>query len=104
MLKRAFAHLLLVFLFAFTQIGVATHEICHATNLAPHSKQDQNTAAEHCEQCIAYAQLAHAIHHAAFVLPNINTSFEATTSASPYSLASLHTAYAARAPPNTFML
>lgn len=99
MLQRFAIHLTLIFLFAFTQVGVATHEISHLTDKIQHSQQDKNSPAEQCAQCISYAEAASGLALSAFVIPVINTSLTATSSHffsfQPY----LNTAYAARAPP-----
>ncbi|WP_051901413.1 hypothetical protein [Methylotenera sp. L2L1] len=104
MLQRLFIHLTLILLFAFTQIGVATHEISHITDNAEHSQRDENpqqknTAAEQCAQCISYAKITSGILPASLTSPikqsslteplNQHASFQHYSS-SPY---------AARAPP-----
>ena len=102
MLKRVTAQLVLIFLFAFAQIGAATHEISHFSDLTKHNQQEKNTTAEQCGQCAAYAQVASGLQSHTFVLPTSDARFETAT---PYyfSNAFTHTsAYAARAPPITF--
>jgi len=104
MLQRLAVHITLVFLFAFTQMGVATHEISHLTNSAKHSQQDQktqskHTAAEQCEQCISYAKVASGLQLPAFVMPAI-TAGSAKTANDYFSVQSYSTtAYTARGPP-----
>jgi hypothetical protein len=44
MLKRYAVHFALIVLFAFTQIGLAAHEINHANEFKQHSQQDKKTA------------------------------------------------------------
>jgi len=104
MLQRLAIHLTLVFLFAFTQIGVATHEISHLADTATHSQQDKNTSAEQCSQCISYAKVANGLYIAAFMLPVINTAIKST----PINFIGIQscftTAYAARAPPQTISI
>jgi len=99
MLQRYAIHLALIFLFAFTQVGVATHEISHLTDISHHSQQDKKTPAEQCAQCISYAEVASGLELSAFIIPVISTSLIATSSHffsfQPY----LNTVYAARAPP-----
>jgi len=43
MLQRFAIHLTLALLFAFTQIGVATHEISHITNGSQHSQPHEKS-------------------------------------------------------------
>ncbi|MDD2934034.1 MAG: hypothetical protein PHO76_09135 [Methylotenera sp.] len=104
MLQRLTIHIALVFLFAFTQMGVATHEISHLTNSAKHGQQDQNpqskhTPAEQCEQCISYAKVASGLQLSAFVVPAI--SADSTQIANDYFSVQSYptTAYTARGPP-----
>ncbi len=104
MLQRFAIHLALIFLFAFTQIGVATHEISHLTDKIQHSQQDQETQSKHspaeqCAQCISYAEVANGLELSAFVIPVINTSLTATPSHFFSFQSYFNTAYAARAPP-----
>jgi len=101
MFQRAAIHFLLVFLFAFTQIGVATHEISHYADSAKHSQQDKNSPTEQCGQCIAYAQVASGLQSQPFLLPNSDASFETTSHVDFSHYASHHAAYSARAPPIT---
>lgn len=104
MLQRLFIHLTLALLFAFTQIGVATHEISHFTDNAKHSQSDESsqqksTVAEQCAQCISYAKIASGILPTALVITISQTTLSETLSQhtlfQPYS----SSPYAARAPP-----
>lgn len=99
MLQRFTIHLALILLFAFTQMGVVTHEISHVTDAAKHSQQDKNTTAEQCEQCISYAKVASGLALSAFVVPAITSGLNAVSN--HYFSFQSHptTAYAARAPP-----
>lgn len=104
MLQRYAIHLALIFLFAFTQVGVATHEISHLTDTSKHSQQDQktqskHTSAEQCSKCISYTKVASGLQLSAFVIPVINASLTATPSHFFSFRSYLNTAYAARAPP-----
>lgn len=101
MLKRFAVHFVLIFLFAFVQIGAATHEISHATDITKHSQQDKNTHGEQCPQCISFAKVAGGIASEAFVLPALCASFISAVSTYSHYSSYLHTAYAARAPPQT---
>lgn len=104
MLQRYMIHLTLIFLFAFTQMGVATHEISHLSDSSQHSQQDpksqsKHTTAEQCEQCISYTKVANGLQLSAFVIPVI--SADSTAAVNPFSnFKSLtSSAYSARAPP-----
>lgn len=106
MLQRYVIHLALIFLFAFTQVGVAAHEISHLSNQHQHSQSDpqsqsKHTSAEQCSQCISYAKVASGLALADFVIPEIAAG---TASAPAYFFSPLTlttTAYTARAPPQT---
>lgn len=99
MLQRVAIHLALILLFAFTQIGVATHEISHVFDTKSHNQQHKNTAAEQCEQCISYAKVASGLQLSAFVIPEISALTTAVTNRY-FSIQSYpSTAYTARAPP-----
>lgn len=100
MLQRAIIHLSLILVFAFTQIGVATHEISHLTNTPKHSQQDKNTATEQCGQCISYAKVANGLALSTFQTPSFAAVFTTNT---PYFVSFqplFSVAYAARAPPS----
>ena len=99
MLQRFILHFVLVFLFAFTQLGLATHEISHLNDFNQHSQQDKKAPAETCSKCLSYSQVASGLQSPAFTLPNIEASFTATSSYYFNTQPSLQTAYAARAPP-----
>jgi hypothetical protein len=119
MFERFGIHLALIFLFAFAQIGVVTHEISHVEDYASHhqqkhsqqtpsnqdssqqdsSQQDQNSHGEQCEQCINFAKIASGLASQSFVLPVLPTSFIGSTQLLNLALSQLHTAYAARGPP-----
>jgi hypothetical protein len=103
MLQRLFVHISLVLLFAFTQIGVATHEISHFNKPAQQTQPDKNTAAEQCGQCIAYAQSANALptHH--FVIPLSEAQFQLATAQVAQLTSRLTSPYSARAPPFSSM-
>lgn len=99
MLQRAFIHLSLVLLFAFTQMGVATHEISHFTENSKQHQQDKNHHQNQCEQCIAFSHAANAPLAHSFVFNSTSTEqiFFADNPVS--SISSLTTLYSARAPP-----
>ncbi len=109
MLQRYVIHFALIFLFAFTQIGVATHEISHVTDAASHSQQEQSqqekkfptkhTAAEQCEQCIHYAKVANGLALSDFTVPVIGPDAIATVSYSTNFQSRFSCAYSARGPP-----
>ncbi len=99
MFKRLFIHVGLIFLFAFVQMGVVTHEISHIEDLVTHSKQDQNTHSEQCEQCISFAKIAGGLVSQSFNLPILPASFIGSTQFLTQTSSQSHTAYSARAPP-----
>ncbi len=104
MLQRYVIHFALIFLFAFTQIGVVTHEISHLTDAAAHTQQEQkspakHTAAEQCEQCLHYAKVANGLALSGFALSVISADAIATFSDSSDFQSHFSSAYSARAPP-----
>lgn len=99
MLQRFAIHLAFIFLFAFAQIGVITHEISHVVSTEKHSQQDKNTVAAQCEQCISYAKVASGLQLSAFVIPEIVSQISAETTYHSDDQAFTLAAYAARAPP-----
>lgn len=104
MLQRYVIHLALVFLFAFTQMGVATHEISHLTDASQHTRQDsksqsKHSATEQCSQCISYAKIANALHSSSFTIPLSNSEFITTATDASSFESQFRSAYLARAPP-----
>lgn len=104
MLQRYVIHFALVFLFAFTQIGVVTHEISHVTDTYQHSQQDQKsqskqTIAEQCAQCLNYAKVASGLELSVFKIPAIISAPNALCCQNVSFESSFISAYAARAPP-----
>lgn len=104
MLQRFALNLALIFLFAFTQVGISTHEISHLNDVAKHTQQDKKAPAEQCEKCISYSQVASALQSPSFTLPSFEGQFEAISSYYFTSQSPLRTAYAARAPPQTISI
>ncbi|NOT14511.1 MAG: hypothetical protein HOP21_02815 [Methylotenera sp.] len=100
MLQRFFIQIALVFVFALTQIGVATHEISHFSTAEKHSQHDKNTPSEQCGQCIAYTQVGSGLQSHAFALPTFDAHFQTASHYFFNALTSPHAAYAARAPPS----
>jgi len=104
MLQRYVIHLALIFLFAFAQMGVATHEISHLTDASQHSQQDsksqsKHTTAEQCEQCINYAKVANGLQLSVFAIPVISADSTATVNHFSNFQSHSSSAYSARAPP-----
>lgn len=99
MLQRFAIHLALIFIFAITQIGVATHEISHLSDAGKHSQHDKNAPTEQCEQCISYAKVASGLELTTFSIPDFTASFATATVYPACFQSRLNTAYAARAPP-----
>lgn len=99
MLQRFAIHIAFVFLFVFSQIGVATHEISHVVDAAKHTQHDKNTTAEQCEQCLSYAKIASGLPLSAFAILKITSQSTTVACYHACSLAVTFAAYAARAPP-----
>ena len=108
MLQRYLLNFVLVFLFAFAQIGVAAHEISHITNAEQHSQQQgsksKNTVAEQCAQCLSYAKVATGLGAEAIALPSVNIDVLADTVYCSSFSSTLLCAYGARAPPRTISI
>ena len=104
MLQRFFIHFSLVILFAFTQIGVATHEISHLSDFTQQNqqtKQDKQAPNHQCEQCVSHADVESALAASTSIL-ELNQCFSASVSDTYFSFFNLpHRAYSARAPPHT---
>lgn len=99
MLHRIFVHLSLALLFALTQMGVATHEISHFSDLTQQSQQHKNTPNHQCEQCISHAGIESALSSPAFVFALQQTVFITPVSFNAYFFSVTSQHYAARAPP-----
>ena len=99
MFKRFYAYFILIFLFAFAQIGAASHEISHLKDLSHPSKQDQNNHQNQCEQCLSFAKVASGLstHAFIFIAPKIGFQKDLTTDVAVVSRASFY--FSARAPP-----
>lgn len=108
MLQRYLLNFVLIFLFAFAQIGVAAHEISHITNGEQHSQQQdsksKNTVAEQCAQCLSYAKVASGLTTDTISLPNISADLSADTAYASSFTSTLLCAYGARAPPLTISI
>lgn len=99
MLRRVMVHLSLVILFAFTQMGVATHEISHFSDSSQQSQHDQTSPNHQCAQCLVFAELAVGLISTAFLLVLPNAVFATAT---PEKTHAHHLApyfYSSRAPP-----
>jgi hypothetical protein len=101
MLQRYMVHFALIFLFAFTQMGVATHEISHLTDASQQDSKSQSkqAAAEQCAQCISYAKVASGLALSAFEIPVTSIGLPAVTDHFLSFQSAFTSAYAARAPP-----
>ncbi len=99
MLKRYAIHFALVFLFAFTQMGLATHEISHVNEFNQHGQLDKKAAAEPCSQCLSYAQVASGLQSAGLNLASTGATCSENTLCHFTALSTSVSAYAARAPP-----
>jgi len=105
MLQRYLLNFVLIFLFAFAQIGVAAHEISHIIDGDQHTEHPQskskNTAEEQCAQCLSYAKVASGLATDSLSLPSISVDFKADTVYDLSFTSILVCAYGARAPPQT---
>ncbi|WP_232415544.1 hypothetical protein [Methylotenera versatilis] len=101
MLQRMFIHLSLVVLFAFTQMGIATHEISHLADLTQQNQQHKNTPNHQCEQCISHAGIENGLNSQPFVFALQQTISIAPVSLKSYFFSTTSQHYAARAPPQT---
>lgn len=95
MLKRAFLHLSLILLFAFTQMGVAAHAANHGQH-----HQDQSSHEEQCGQCLSLSHLT-----GADIVDTISFSFALAeyvlnSNIAPTFSAAAPLPYSARGPPN----
>jgi hypothetical protein len=102
MFSRVFIQLGLVLIFAFTQIGVLTHEISHINELteqSDHSNPDKNTAKEQCGQCIGSAQVTSSLPTQAFEFHLNQAQYQLTKPYVAYLASVLVSSYSARAPP-----
>ena len=102
MFSRVFIQLGLVLIFAFTQIGVLTHEISHIKELtqqSEHSNPDKNTAKEQCGQCIGSVQVTSGLPTQAFEFHLNQAQYQLTKPYIAYLASVLVASYSARAPP-----
>lgn len=99
MLQKLAIHLVVVFLFAFTQIGAATHEISHLSNATQQTQPDQHTSPDQCSQCLAYAQSAAGTLVQTFVVPLIQAQHVFSVTFVYPALSTFSSTYRARAPP-----
>jgi hypothetical protein len=99
MFKRLALNFVLIFLFAFAQMGAATHEISHIEDFTKHSQNDKNTHKGHCAQCLSYAEIASGLQSQPFTFHFATAQFTAATFHQLSYSSLTYTAYAARAPP-----
>lgn len=99
MLKRLILNIMLLSLFAITQIGIVTHEISHFEAHQQSNQTDKNVAADQCGQCIAYEQSANAVSTPSFNIPTIDGQFHFATATVARLTSRLTPSYSARAPP-----
>jgi len=99
MLQRIFIHISLILLFAFTQMGVATHEISHLADSK--QQQDQHGHENQCSQCLSYSHAASTplAYAFTFIVTPTKPLFVASNPASTSTDSSYF--YSARAPPLT---
>lgn len=99
MLQRFFVHFSLITLFAFTQIGIVTHEISHFSDLAQQSQHDQNKPNHQCEQCLTHAGLTSGLIPQAFVFALAQTVLITTIYSKVEFFSTILHFYSSRAPP-----
>ena len=99
MLQRTIIHLSLILLFAFTQMGVATHEISHFSDNNQQHQQDQNSHESQCGQCLVYSHAATADVGHSLTFDVAPTDHIFVAEAFSPSASALSNAYSARAPP-----
>lgn len=99
MLQRFFVHLSLIMLFAFTQMGIVTHEISHLGDLTQQNQQHKNTSNHQCEQCISHAGIESGLASQVFVFALQQAVLIAPVSLKSYFFSTTSRHYAARAPP-----
>jgi len=101
MLHKLMIHIALLFLFAFTQIGVATHEISHFSNATQQTHPDQHTSPDQCSQCLAHADAAAGVLMPAFSMPLLLAALELATAPTQHASSTTLAYYSARAPPTS---
>lgn len=99
MLHRLFIHVSLVVLFAFTQMGIATHEISHLGDLTQQNQQHKNAPNHQCELCISHAGIEGGVSSHPFAFALQQSVSIAPVSSKPYFFSTTSQHYAARAPP-----
>lgn len=100
MLQRAIVHFSLILLFAFTQMGVATHEISHLTDNNQSHQQDKNSHESQCGQCLAYSHAATADVSNPYVFDVSAVVQVYTLGAFTSTTLTTSSVYSARAPPH----
>ncbi|WP_229008742.1 hypothetical protein [Methylophilus sp. Leaf408] len=101
MLKRFYTYVLISVLFAFTQIGMAAHEISHLNDLSNQSQSDhQHTGGEPCTLCLGLSVIAGGMPPTAFICPVIACDKPHYILTSSTAVQSFTKVYAARAPPS----
>lgn len=98
MLQRIFIHLSLILLFAFTQMGVVTHEISHLAE-SKQQQQDQNSHESQCEQCLSHSATADTDLSHTFTFQVAAPSRIFLVSNPAHAVSASASFYSARAPP-----
>lgn len=105
MLKRLSLYVLLAVLFAFTQIGMTTHEISHLNELVKHTQPDKkHNGNEPCTLCLGLSLLAGAMPASAAPLLPASTEISLFPPLAQTVVHRVDVAYAARAPPVILLL
>lgn len=104
MLQRLVIHFSLILLFAFTQMGVATHAVSHLADGHEQHQQDQNNQDKNnhenqCGQCLSLSHIADAGTTATFDFQlTANEQIFAGSALSSFTSLAIPS-YSARAPP-----
>jgi|TARA_B110000208_G_scaffold191153_1_gene257105 hypothetical protein len=99
MTKRAFIYLSMIFLFAFSQIGVAMHSSSHFLHSYEDQQQDQNNTEHQCGQCISISHADDANVTQLFDFMVTSAEYTFIASKHPRVTTALPLVYSARAPP-----
>lgn len=107
MLRRFFIHFCLMLMFVLVQTGVVTHAISHLNEHNQENQltqnegsQDTNELAEHCGQCLAYAQADGVLPNDASLQLTDYAQFALTTLYQAQLATALSPSFSARAPPS----
>lgn len=104
MLKRFHVYLLWVWLFAWMQTGLVTHEISHLKELTQQSQPEKKTGTEPCTLCVAAAQSVGTLPTALVWAVPLSTAMAVCLPLLVLRMGEPLALYAARAPPLLFSI